>query len=408
MVDSGMRTIHRDVAIIGGGLVGTWTAYFLRKRGHSVAVIEKGAVGSQASGVNFGNVRLEGRHPTEFPLALRAIEQWEHIEELIGERCEFTQCGHAYFALDPKELARLERYQREGTAGGLEIDLLGANDVRRRFPYLGPDVCGATWSKRDGTANPRLATPAVARAARALGAEIYPNTRVIALEQIGDRFRAITDCDLVFEAPMAVNAAGAWGNEFAEQFGETSPMFSAAPPNFVTEPLPYFITAALQDVGGAVIIRQVERGNVIVGFYPRGPADRVQNRAPVAPEKSVQSLRTAVRVVPALRGAQAIRVWSGIEGYLPDLLPVMGWSLTQKNLLHAYGFCGHGFQLSPGVGYTLAEMIDEGKPRIPIDAFSIGRFAGEVQPDAERLTGEFDAALASAAMRRTGKEPARP
>ena len=134
MVDSAMRTIHHDVAIIGGGLVGTWTAYFLRKRGHSVAVIEKGAVGSQASGVNFGNVRLQGRHPTNFRSRCARIEQWERIEELIGERCEFSPCGHSYFALDPKELARLERYQREGTAGGLEIELLGANEVRRRFP----------------------------------------------------------------------------------------------------------------------------------------------------------------------------------------------------------------------------------------------------------------------------------
>jgi len=394
-----MRTIHSDVAIIGGGLVGTWTAYFLRKGGHTVSVIEKGAVGSQASGVNFGNVRLEGRHPTEFPLALRAIEQWERIEELIGERCEFTPCGHSYFALDPKELARLERYQREGTAGGLEIELLGANEVRRRFPYVGPEVCGATWSKRDGTANPRLATPAVARAARALGAEIWQGTRVTRVESAGERLRIETDREFVVEAPYVVNASGAWGNEIAEQFGETTPMFEAAPPNFVTEPLPYFITPALQDAGGSVIIRQVERGNVIVGFYPRGPADRVQNRAPVAPEKTLQSLGDAIRVVPKLRGAQAIRVWSGIEGYLPDMLPVMGWSHTTKNLLHAYGFCGHGFQLSPGVGYTLAEMIDEGNPRIPIDAFSISRFAGEVPPDAERLTGEFDAALASAAMR---------
>jgi sarcosine oxidase subunit beta len=398
MVDSVMRTIHTDVAIIGGGLVGTWTAYFLRKRGHSVAVIEKGAVGSQASGVNFGNVRLEGRHPTEFPLALRAMEQWEQIEELVGERCEFTQCGHSYIALDPKELARLERYQKEGTAGGLEIELLGANEVRRRFPYLGPDVCGATWSKRDGTANPRLATPAVARAASALGADIYPSTRVIELVSTGDRFRATTDRDLVFEAPVVLNAAGAWGNEFAEMFGETSPMFPAAPPNLVTEPLPYFIKTAIQHVGGLVIIRQVERGNVIVAFYPRGPADRERNRAPVPPAKILHSLGDATRVMPMLASAQVIRVWSGIEGYLPDLLPVMGWSLTTKNLLHAYGFCGHGFQLSPGVGYTLAEMIDEGKPRIPIDAFSIGRFAGQVQPDQERLTGEFDAALASAAM----------
>jgi len=402
-----MRTIHTDVAIIGGGLVGTWTAYFLRQRGHSVAVIEKGAVGSQASGVNFGNVRLQGRHPTEFPLALRAHEQWEQIERLIGEQCEFSACGHFYLALGEKDLARLARYQKEGSAGGLDIELLGANELRRRLPWLSPDVAGATWSPRDGTANPRLVTPAVARAAQALGADIFPDTRVIALEYANDRFRAATDRDLVFEAPLVVNAAGAWGNEIAELFGETTPMFPAAPPNFVTEPLPGFISSALQDVSGSVIIRQVARGNVIVGFYPRGPADRVRNRAPVPPAKTLLALAQMARVVPMLSGAQVIRVWSGIEGYLPDMLPVMGWSRTRKDLLHAFGFCGHGFQLSPGVGYTLAEMIDEGQAGIPIDAFSIDRF-DRMQVDAERLTGEFDAALASAAMRMSETETARP
>ena len=397
MVDSRMRTIHHDVAIIGGGLVGTWTAYFLRQRGRSVAVLEKGAVGSQASGVNFGNVRLQGRHPGEFPLALRAHEQWERIEELIGEQCEFSPCGHAYIALDPKEFSRLERYHAEGTAAGLAIELIGANELRRRFPWLGPDACGATWSRRDGTANPRLATPAVARAARGLGAGIFPDTRVVGFEPAGERFRVVTDRDLAIEAPFVVNAAGAWGNEIAEQFDETSPMFPAAPPHFVTEPLPYFVKSALQAVDGSVIFRQVERGNVIVGFYPRGPADHVRNRAPVPPAKILLGLGHMARVVPMLRSAQVIRVWSGIEGYLPDMLPVMGWSRTTRNLLHAFGFCGHGFQLSPGVGYTLAEMIDEGQARIPIEAFAIDRFA-KFQPDQERLTGEFDAVLASAAM----------
>jgi sarcosine oxidase subunit beta len=114
------------------------------------------------------------------------------------------------------------------------------------------------------------------------------------------------------------------------------------------------------------------------------------------------------RVVPMLGSAQVIRVWSGIEGYLPDMLPVMGWSRTTKNLLHAFGFCGHGLQLSPGVGYTLAEMIDEGRAKIPIDAFAIDRFTGEVQADQERLTGEFDAALATAAIGTTPTQAAQP
>ena len=93
-----------------------------------------------------------------------------------------------------------------------------------------------------------------------------------------------------------------------------------------------------------------------------------------------QALKTAGAAVAAAGIAKPAIAQSGpIQvGYLPALT---------------------GPSSSTGVGYTLAEMIDEGKPRIPIDAFSIGRFAGEVQPDAERLTGEFDAALASAAMR---------
>src|SRR5258708_2962791 len=91
-------------------------------------------------------------------------------------------------------------------------------------------------------ANPRLGTPAVARAARALGADIFPDTCVVAFESAGERFRVVTDRDLVVEAPFVINAAGAWGNEIAEKFGETSPMFPAAPPHFVTEPLPYFVT----------------------------------------------------------------------------------------------------------------------------------------------------------------------
>ena len=209
----------------------------------------------------------------------------------------------------------------------------------------------------------------------AMGAEIWQGTRVIALEPTGERLRVVTDRDFAVEAPFVVNAAGAWGNEIAQQFGETTPMFEAAPPHFVTEPLPYFVQSALQAVDGSVIFRQVARGNMIVGFYPRGPADRAQNRAPVPPDKILLGLAHTARVVPMLSSAQAIRVWSGIEGYLPDMLPVMGWSRATKNLLHAFGFCGHGFQLSPGVGYTLAEMIDEGRSGIPIDAFAIDRFA---------------------------------
>ena len=70
-----------DVAIVGGGLMGVWTAYFLARRGTRVAVLDKGLVGAQASGVNFGNLRLQGRHPGQYPLALRSHALWETIDD---------------------------------------------------------------------------------------------------------------------------------------------------------------------------------------------------------------------------------------------------------------------------------------------------------------------------------------
>ena len=89
-----MRTIGTDVAIVGGGLMGSWTAFFLRRRGRGVVLLDKGEIGAQASGVNFGNLRIQGRYLGQLPLALRAAEQWEQVERLLGDGCEYDRTGH--------------------------------------------------------------------------------------------------------------------------------------------------------------------------------------------------------------------------------------------------------------------------------------------------------------------------
>ena len=110
-------------------------------------------------------------------------------------------------------------------------------------------------------------------------------------------------------------------------------MFAAGPPQFVTEPLPLFIAPSVQSVDGRVIFRQVARGNVVVAGYPRGPSDILRNRAPVPPAKTLNTMQRLGEVVPALKGAHVIRVWSGIEGYIHDMLPVISRSETTDNLI---------------------------------------------------------------------------
>jgi sarcosine oxidase subunit beta len=138
-----------------------------------------------------------------------------------------------------------------------------------------------------------------------------------------------------------------------------------------------------------VIFRQIPRGNVIFAGYPRTAADPVLNRAPVPPGKTLNGMRNLMTIAPFLKSAQVIRVWSGIEGYLPDMLPVIGESETTSGLYHAFGFCGHGFQVGPGVAAVLVDLIVEGRTDTPINIFSIARFKDAVQVS-DKLAREFD------------------
>ena len=97
-------------------------------------------------------------------------------------------------------------------------------------------------------------------------------------------------------------------------------------------------------------------------------------RSRAIPETYSRLREPLSRLVPSLRSAQIIRFWSGIEGYLPDMSPIIGPSATTPGLFHAFGFCGHGFQLGPGVGAVMADLVAKGATDTPIDAFSIARF----------------------------------
>ncbi|MFX6899591.1 FAD-binding oxidoreductase, partial [Acinetobacter baumannii] len=79
-------------------------------------------------------------------------------------------------------------------------------------------------------------------------------------------------------------------------------------------------------------------------------------------------------LVPALAGAHVIRSWSGIDGQMPDRIPVIGESLTTPGLFHAFGFSGHGFQLGPGIGQIMSELILDGHTQTPLEAFRIDRW----------------------------------
>jgi len=369
---------HYDVAIVGGGLVGASAALALTRRGLRVGLFERRDCGAQASGVNYGGVRCQGRPAEQLPLALRARRIWDRLPELIGIDGEFVVSGHLRLARSDADLDALDAYAVLAGEHGLPLQVMRGDAFRRRYPWLGRAALGGSLCETDGHANPRLVSPAFARAARAAGADVFEHTPVDDVRHDGTRFhfqaggRACT-------ATWLINSAGAWANTIAERFGEAVPMEPIYPNMWVTEPLPPFIAHNLGVYGGGVYARQVARGNCVIGGG-RGRGDGEFGQPSVDTTRAV--MRDACALLPALRDALLIRTWSGVEGCTPDHNPIVGASRTTPNLLHAFGFSGGGFLLAPGVGDVLADLVTIGETATPLDAFSIGRFVRQAAPTA--------------------------
>ena len=167
----GMASTSADVAIIGGGLMGCFSAYFLRRRGRSVVVIEKGRACAAASGVNFGNLRLQGRDPAEFPLSLGRRRSGRTLPASPERTAASFRAGTCIWDSRQATSPSWSRPRTRRAPPASTWSFSMGRAARRRWPLLSGVVTGASWSKRDAVADPAVASPAVARLASRAGAQ---------------------------------------------------------------------------------------------------------------------------------------------------------------------------------------------------------------------------------------------
>ncbi|WP_407156220.1 NAD(P)/FAD-dependent oxidoreductase [Bradyrhizobium sp. STM 3557] len=365
------RRIDTDVAIIGAGLVGSSAALRLRRMGFLVALLDKGFCGAQASGVNYGGVRRQARPPEQLPLSQRSHAIWPRLKALIGIDGEFLRSGHLKLARTEADMASLESYASRVASFGLDLELVGHNQLRERFGISG-HVVGGSFCPGDGHANPRLVASGFAAAARRAGVEVLENTAVIGAMKSSNGF-ALEAGGVSLRARVVINSAGAWADTFARDFGEPVPLQRTYPSIVVTEPLAPFLGVNIGMEGGGIYARQVTRGNFILGGERALPLENPDYSRPRS-DGVLAIMQRASGLFGGLRHAHAIRFWSGTEGTMPDNNPVIGPSSTTPGLIHAFGFSGAGFQIAPGVGDVLAELVRDGRTSTPIEPFAIGRF----------------------------------
>lgn len=142
----------------------------------------------------------------------------------------------------------------------------------------------------------------------------------------------------------------------------------------ITDRVPRFIAPVVILRGRKLSFKQLANGTVLIGGGYQGRPDRDRNSTEIDWHELAQSARTVWELFPAMHGAHIVRAWAGIEARMPDDLPVIGPSAMAEGVYHQFGFCGHGFQLGPGVGALMAELIATGRTNLPIEPLSIARF----------------------------------
>jgi sarcosine oxidase, subunit beta len=252
-------------------------------------------------------------------------------------------------------------------------ELIDRAELKRLVPAVSDHCPGGVVSRRDGAADPFRTTQAFRRRAVEAGAEVIEGAVVRDMVRQGNVWRVETS-DGPIEAPKVVNAAGAWADRIAARLGEPVPLEVIAPMLMVSSRVAPFIEPVVILRGRKLSFKQLANGTVVIGGGHLATPHRDENRTVLDWSKLATSARTVWELFPAMREATIVRAWAGIEARMPDDIPVVGPSSTSEGVYHQFGFSAHGFQLGPGTGAMMAELVVTGRTNTPIDGLGIGRF----------------------------------
>ena len=373
-----------DVIVIGGGIIGCATAYYLSKRGKSVIVLEASEnIGNGGSSRNGGGVRQSGRDPRELPLAMYGIKElWPGLSEELGVDCEYHKDGNLRLGKNDKHKAILQGLTDRAVACGLDVRMIEADEIKKINPYLSDEVTCASWCPTDGHANPMVTTLAFYRKARQQGVRFITGAPVTKLRKVKGKLREVYTEDAVYEGDYVVVAAGYESRAILGTIGVDVPMHKELMECLVTEAEPHMFDQMLGTAEADFYGHQSDHGSFVFGGMSgielnnkdTGPKNSPSNAAITAP----CICRGIMKYFPALENAKIVRTWAGYLDICQDGVPVLGFVDEVPGLVVACAFSGHGFGIAPAVGEQLARLIIDGKTTVDISGLRYGRFKAKI------------------------------
>lgn len=378
--------IETDVLVVGGGVAGCSTAYYLAREGVEVVLIDRGDVNAEASGANAGSIHAQmyyhnfntrsaewiAAFAPVLPLLKLSSEVWRELAAELDSDIELVIAGGLMVAETAEQLRLLERKVAFENAHGTESTIISASELATLAPYISDRMIGAEFCPYEGKVNPLLATAAIASAAKKSGARIQRLTALEAWAPTNKGFEAHTNRGRIL-CRRAVIAAGGWCESVAALLGISLPAWGRPVQLNATEPTQYRIDHLVYSAGEKLSFKQAMSGNLIIGGgWPAtfNPATGVQ----IAEHAMIEAnLWTALQVVPDLAHLRLIRTWTGMVNQTPDARPLIG-PVPGFPGLYVNTFPGMGYTTGPCCGKLVAEAMCGKTPSFDIAIGAIERF----------------------------------
>lgn len=386
---------HRDVVVIGGGIIGGAIAYYGTKAGLEITVLEKKELASGTSSRCDGNILAIDKDPGfDSQMSLKSQQLVHELHRDLEVPFEYRNPGSILVCENDQELEAAQKWVNQQREAGLKFNMLDREDLRNESPYFADDLYGGLECETDSTVNPYMMTYSMFHSAQKMGANIHTHTEVTHLSKKPEGHFQIETTQGTFTAKKVVNACGVWAPYIGEMLDVSIPITprkgqlivaSREQPVGLRKVMEFgyliskfggerVVDEMTEKYGVALVFEPTESQNFLIGSSREFSGFDIK----VNQDVTKYIAKRAVRFYPKMGDMSLIRTYAGLRPWTEDHLPIISHVDEVPGFYVAAGHEGDGISLSAVTGKVMEEMLSETETSIPIEPLRYDRFKERV------------------------------
>lgn len=366
-----------DVIIIGGGIIGTATGYYLAKAGQKILLLEKKYLGSGSTGRCIGGIRAQFSTDATIRVGMESVELFQNMEKEFGFSVEWKPSGYLFLAYTKAQQQSFLNVISLQNSYGLDVQYLTTEEIQKKFPYINnSQSLGGTWCPTDGQADPFFVLKGYMLGIKKMGGTILCGQEVVGIDSRGsNKFEVVGKTGQKFYSEKILNAAGPDARELGKMVGLDLPVAPERHEALITEAVEYIGIPMMVDYRPDGCYFQQRLTGQIIGCYT--PEERFSGKQTDSTfEFLTEMSRRMIRLIPSIENVTVLRQWGGSYTMTPDGNPIVD-KTSVPGYYVSVAMCGHGFMLGPSLGKNMADFMTGQQWAFDMSEFSFYRSFGK-------------------------------